>query len=54
MLKRVMVDDKLVAEAVKVGGHKSNREAATVALREYILLKRRMDAPKQPRRDARM
>jgi hypothetical protein len=30
------IDDRLLAEAQKVGGHRTKRETVTVALQEYI------------------
>jgi hypothetical protein len=42
MLKRVVADDTLVAEATKLGGHKTKREAASAALKEYISYKKRI------------
>jgi hypothetical protein len=42
MLIRVEADDTLVAEAMKLGGHKTKREAASAALTEYIRYKRRI------------
>jgi predicted nucleic acid-binding protein len=36
------LDDKLIADAVKLGKHKTKREAVNTALQEYIKLKRRM------------
>ena len=43
MTKNVVVDDALIAEAMRVGGHKTKREAATAALESYIKTKLRAD-----------
>jgi Arc/MetJ family transcription regulator len=36
MATNLAIDDKLIVEAQKVGGHKSKKEAVTQALSEYI------------------
>lgn len=36
MTKNVQIDEQLLQEAVTLGGHKSNREAVTRALQEYV------------------
>ncbi|MBE7493192.1 MAG: type II toxin-antitoxin system VapB family antitoxin [Planctomycetes bacterium] len=36
MPTNLALDDKVIAEAVKVGGHKTKREAVMAALIEYI------------------
>jgi Arc/MetJ family transcription regulator len=36
------LDEMLIAEAVKVGRHRTKREAVTTALEEYIKMKRRL------------
>lgn len=36
MPTNLALDDKLILEAQKLGGHKSKKEAVTQALREYI------------------
>lgn len=41
MATNLALDDKLIAEAVKVGNHRTKREAVTIALEEYIRLKKR-------------
>jgi len=58
MRTHVKVDDKLIDEAVRLGMHKSKREAATVALERYISDRRREDLrsstkPAQQREDRR-
>lgn len=37
MATNLAIDDKLINEAVSVGGHKTKKEAVTIALEEYIL-----------------
>lgn len=37
MATNVAIDDNLLEEALRVGGHKSKKAAVTEALREYIL-----------------
>ena len=36
MATNLALDDKLIAEAVKIGGHKTKKEAVMAALREYV------------------
>jgi Arc/MetJ family transcription regulator len=36
MATNLAIDDKLIVEAQKVGGHKSKKDAVTQALSEYI------------------
>jgi Arc/MetJ family transcription regulator len=36
MPTNLAIDDKLIVEAQKLGGHKSKKEAVTQALAEYI------------------
>lgn len=36
MPTNLALDDQLIADAVKIGCHKTKKEAVTVALREYI------------------
>jgi Arc/MetJ family transcription regulator len=36
MPANLALDDRLIEEAVKVGGHKTKREAVTAALQEYV------------------
>jgi Arc/MetJ family transcription regulator len=42
MATNLALDDRLIIEAVKLGGHKTKREAVTVALQEYVKSKRRL------------
>lgn len=41
MATNLALDDSLIAEAVKAGNHKTKKEAVTIALQEYIRLKKR-------------
>jgi Arc/MetJ family transcription regulator len=36
MATNLALDDRLIDEARRVGGHKTKREAVTAALREYV------------------
>jgi Arc/MetJ family transcription regulator len=36
MPTNLALDDQLIADAVKIGRHKTKKEAVTVTLREYI------------------
>jgi Arc/MetJ family transcription regulator len=36
MATNLAIDDKLIEEARRTGGHKSKKEAVTVALQEYV------------------
>lgn len=42
MATNLALDDKLIAEAVKAGGHRTKREAVTAALREYVRRRARL------------
>jgi Arc/MetJ family transcription regulator len=42
MPTNLALDDKLILEAVIAGNHKTKKEAVTVALREYVKMKRRL------------
>jgi hypothetical protein len=42
MASHIDVDTVLLEEAVRLGNHRSKREAATAALQEYVKLKRRL------------
>ena len=37
MATNLALDDKLIEEALKIGKHKTKKEAVTAALKEYIL-----------------
>jgi hypothetical protein len=40
MATNLALDDKLIAEAVKLGKHKTKREAVSAALEEYVRIKK--------------
>jgi hypothetical protein len=42
MPTNLALDDRLIEEAVRVGGHKSKKDAVTAALKEYILHRRQL------------
>lgn len=42
MATNLALDDKLIAEAVSIGGHRTKKEAVTTALKEYVKMKRRL------------
>jgi Arc/MetJ family transcription regulator len=42
MATNLALDDKLIEDAVKLGNHKTKREAVNTALEEYVKLKKRM------------
>ena len=42
MATNLALDDKLIAEAVRVGRHRTKKEAVTTALEEYVKMKRRL------------
>ena len=39
MLTNLAIDDKLILKAVKIGAHKTKKEAVTAVLTEYIARK---------------
>jgi Arc/MetJ family transcription regulator len=41
MATNLALDDKLIQEAVRAGGHKSKKAAVTAALTEYVRSRRR-------------
>ena len=43
MPTNLALDDSLVAEAVKVGNHRTKKEAVTAALREYVQARKRRE-----------
>jgi len=43
MPTNLALDDSLIAEAVKVGNHRTKKEAVTAALREYIHARKRRE-----------
>lgn len=42
MATNLALDDKVIEQAVKIGGHKTKREAVMAALVEYIKRRERM------------
>ncbi|MCK5707729.1 MAG: type II toxin-antitoxin system VapB family antitoxin [Candidatus Aureabacteria bacterium] len=42
MATNLALDDKLIMQALKVGHHKTKREAVTTALKEYIAHKKQL------------
>ena len=42
MATNLALDDKLIMEALKVGHHKTKREAVTAAIKEYIAHKKQL------------
>jgi Arc/MetJ family transcription regulator len=42
MPTNLALSDELIAEAVKVGNHRTKRDAVTAALEEYIRMKKRL------------
>jgi len=42
MATNLALDDKLIGQTVKVGQHKTKKEAVTVALKEYIAHRKQM------------
>jgi Arc/MetJ family transcription regulator len=43
MPTNLALDDRLVNEAVRIGGHRSKREAVNAALDEYIRRRKQLD-----------
>jgi len=43
MATNLALDDKLIGQAVKVGQHKTKKEAVTIALKEYISHRKQLD-----------
>jgi Bacterial antitoxin of type II TA system, VapB len=42
MATNLALDDALIEEARKIGGHKTKKEAVTAALQEYVQRRKRM------------
>ena len=42
MPTNLALDDSLILEAVRIGKHRTKREAVTAALREYIIHRKQM------------
>lgn len=43
MPTNLALDDKLIVEAQKVGGHRTKKDAVTQALKEYIQRRRQLE-----------
>ncbi|TAN43056.1 MAG: type II toxin-antitoxin system VapB family antitoxin [Nitrospirae bacterium] len=43
MATNLALDDSLITEALKVGRHKTKKEAVTIALKEYIARKKQAE-----------
>ena len=43
MATNLAIDDKLILQAVKIGHHKTKKEAVTTALKEYITHKQQAE-----------
>ncbi|MBX3473316.1 MAG: type II toxin-antitoxin system VapB family antitoxin [Planctomycetes bacterium] len=43
MATNLALDDKVIAQAVKIGGHKTKREAVMAALLEYIRRRKQLE-----------
>ena len=43
MATNLALDDKLITKALKVGRHKTKKEAVTAALKEYIAHKKQLE-----------
>jgi Arc/MetJ family transcription regulator len=43
MATNLALDDKLILEAVKAGGHRTKRDAVQAALKEYVQRRKQMD-----------
>ena len=43
MATNLAIDDKLIIEAQKIGGHKTKKSAVTEALKEYIMRRKQME-----------
>jgi Arc/MetJ family transcription regulator len=46
MATNLALDDKLIAQAQKVGRHKTKKEAVTIALKEYVAHKKQLSIKK--------
>lgn len=42
MATNLDLDDKLIAEAVRAGGHRTKKDAVTAALKEYVKARKRL------------
>jgi len=43
MATNLALDDRLIAEAQKIGHHKTKKEAVTTALKEYVARKKQIE-----------
>lgn len=43
MATNLALDDKLITKALKIGRHKTKKEAVTAALKEYIAHKKQLE-----------
>jgi Arc/MetJ family transcription regulator len=43
MATNLALDDSLIEEAVKIGNHRTKREAVTAALQEYVQARKRRE-----------
>lgn len=43
MATNLAIDDELILEALKIGNHKTKKEAVTAALKEYIAHKKQSE-----------
>ncbi len=43
MTTNLVLDEKLISQAQKVGNHKTKKDAVTTALQEYIARKRQLE-----------
>jgi hypothetical protein len=43
MATNLAIDDNLILEAQKIGGHKTKKSAVTEALKEYILRRKQLE-----------
>ncbi|MCG2791597.1 MAG: type II toxin-antitoxin system VapB family antitoxin [Actinomycetia bacterium] len=43
MATNLAIDDKLILQALKIGHHKTKKEAVTTALKEYITHKKQVE-----------
>jgi hypothetical protein len=46
MATNLAIDDKLILEAQKIGGHKTKKSTVTEALKEYIRRRKQLDIVK--------
>jgi Arc/MetJ family transcription regulator len=51
MPTNLAIDDHLLEEAQKIGGHRTKRETVLAALEEYIAQRKRQETPHSLRQD---